>query len=146
MTTVLVALLSLKEAVILLSITSYLLKISCHIKTFNIEERTESHHFPVSISILSTFDKPVQAFSVREEREKRFYRFNSANTEAYKENLTNLLTNEFILNITQTIQDYSIVISVVLDRFLDIFYQCWFCCICVRKSFSRFGLMNVERL
>ena len=108
-----------------------------HIKTFNIEERTESHHFPVSISILSTFDTPVQTFSVPEEREKCFYKFNSAKTEAYKESLTNLLTNEFILNITQIIQDYSIDISVVLDQFLDIFYQCWSCCECVRKYFPR---------
>ena len=87
--------------------------------------------------MLSSFDTPVQTFSVLEEREKRFYKFKSANTEAYKENLTNLLTNEFVLNITQTIQDYSIDISVVLDRFLDIFYQCGSCCTCVRKCFSR---------
>ena len=109
-----------------------------NITDFNIEERTESQHFPVYISILSSVESPnVHHTNKNHKTERRCYRFNDKNTEVYKNNLRTLLTPDFMLSFIQSIQDNSVDISVVLDKFLEIFYKCGSMCTSVKKRVSK---------
>lgn len=105
---------------------------------FDIEDRTESSHFPVSMSMQCLFRIPEgQNISNDHEGERRFYKFNNVTSERYRENVSYLLTNEFIHNFILMIQDESMKMSVLVEHFLNIFYQCGSCCISVIKEHSR---------
>ena len=107
------------------------------IDNFKIEHRTESSHFPVSMSVQCMFRLSDHTAKRKLNYDRQFYKFDSVTTTKYKENLNHLLTNEFIHNFILTIQDYSLSISTVVEQFLDIFYKCGSCCIKICKGSVR---------
>ena len=100
-----------------------------HIDNFKIEYRTESSHLPISMSIRSTFplSDPVNERKLHNER--HYYKFDNVSTAMYKDNLKQLLTNEYVHNLIMTIQNYTLPISTVVEQFLDMFYKCGSCCL-----------------
>ena len=65
------------------------------------------------------------------------FRYSDDKFRIHKNNLRTLLSPDFMLSFIQSIQDYSVDISVVLDKFLEIFYKCGSMCASVKKSVSK---------
>ena len=107
------------------------------IDNFKIEHRTESSHFPVSMSVQCMFRLSDHTAKLTLNYDRQFYKFDGVTTTKYKENLNHLLTNEIIHNFILTIQDYSLPISTEAEQFLDIFYKCGSCCIKICKGSVR---------
>ena len=94
------------------------------IESFSIEERTESSHFPVSVSLKCLLSTGVPGANNVKINSKQIYIFNDNNIMQYRENLALLFTKEFIHSFSMEIEDNSNSIDSVTEKFTNILKDC----------------------
>lgn len=98
-------------------------------ESFKVEERTESSHFPVSMSLQCYINSAVLKKCITSVApDKTIFNFSIENTEEFRNNLASLLTNAYIHSFTLRVEDKAESINVLTDAHVSMLKACGQCC------------------
>ncbi|MEW8548220.1 MAG: endonuclease/exonuclease/phosphatase family protein [Candidatus Thiodiazotropha sp.] len=109
------------------------------IKHFNIEQRTESAHFPLLLAFNGPENTDIDTHNTDKSDEdtvKTKYIFNNETIEQFRDSLVSLLSENMVQNLCSMIDNHLIHINDILKEFQDILKTCSSGCL-QNKRFSK---------